>query len=82
MTNAERLSSSVLRQITFQLRNSEEVKRAIGGGVRYADNWWGEYQSLGLFEFVWFVGWEMTVAVWFGGIGGMMGWVRWVIAEV
>jgi cytochrome c oxidase assembly factor 1 len=42
VTNAERLSSSVLRQITYQLRNSEEVKRAIGAGVRYADNWWGE----------------------------------------
>ncbi|KAJ9092079.1 hypothetical protein QFC19_008853 [Naganishia cerealis] len=41
VTNAERLSSSVLRQITYQLRNSEEVKAALGDGVRYSENWWG-----------------------------------------
>ena len=51
VTNAERLSSSVLRQVTYQLRNSEEVKRAIGGGVRYAENWWGESCVFRLFFF-------------------------------
>jgi hypothetical protein len=40
--NAERLSSSVLRQVQYQLRNSEDVKALIGDGVRYAENWWGE----------------------------------------
>lgn len=42
--NAERLSSSVLRQVQYQLRNSEEVKALVGEGVRYAENWWGEYR--------------------------------------
>ena len=51
VTNAERLSSSVLRQVTYQLRNSEDVKRAIGGGVRYAENWWGESLFLAFLGF-------------------------------
>jgi hypothetical protein len=38
----ERLSSSVLRQITYQLRNSDEVKAVLGDRVHYADNAWGE----------------------------------------
>lgn len=42
VTNAERLSSSVLRQVQYQLRNSEDVKGLVGEGVRYAENWWGE----------------------------------------
>lgn len=41
VTNAERLSSSVLRSITYQLRNAEEVRKALGERVRYAENWWG-----------------------------------------
>ncbi|KAJ9112223.1 hypothetical protein QFC22_006307 [Naganishia vaughanmartiniae] len=43
VTNAERLSSSVLRSITYQLRNAEEVRKELGGGVRYAENWWAEH---------------------------------------
>lgn len=39
----ERLSSSVLRQITYQLRNSEEIKQLLGDRVHYAENWYGEY---------------------------------------
>ncbi|KAI5449340.1 cytochrome oxidase assembly protein 1 [Naganishia albida] len=41
VTNAERLSSSVLRQVQYQLRNSDEVRALVGSGVRYAENWWG-----------------------------------------
>ncbi|WWC87809.1 uncharacterized protein L201_002701 [Kwoniella dendrophila CBS 6074] len=39
-TNAERLSSSVLRQVTFQLRNSKEVIAVLGENVRLVENWW------------------------------------------
>jgi hypothetical protein len=38
----ERLSSSVLRQITYQLRNSEEIKQLLGDRVHYAENWYGK----------------------------------------
>lgn len=38
----ERLASSVMRQVQFQLRNSKEVAAVLGDGVRLADNWWGE----------------------------------------
>lgn len=37
-TNAERLASSVLRQVTFQLRNSAEVAAALGDNVRLEDS--------------------------------------------
>ncbi|EIW66621.1 hypothetical protein TREMEDRAFT_74761 [Tremella mesenterica DSM 1558] len=40
-TNTERLASSVLRQVTFQLRNSAQVASVLGENVRLADNWWG-----------------------------------------
>lgn len=40
-TNSERLSSSVLRQITYQLRNSDEVREVLGERVHYAENSWG-----------------------------------------
>lgn len=40
-TNAERLSSSVLRQVTYSLRNSDDVRRVLGDRVHYAPNWWG-----------------------------------------
>ncbi|KAE8539711.1 hypothetical protein D1P53_003647 [Cryptococcus gattii VGV] len=39
-TNSERLSSSVLRQATFQLRNSKEVIALLGENVRLVDEWW------------------------------------------
>ncbi|WWC97032.1 hypothetical protein V866_003909 [Kwoniella sp. B9012] len=39
-TNAERLASSVLRQVTFQLRNSKEVISVLGENVRLVENWW------------------------------------------
>jgi len=39
---AERLSSSVLRQITYQLRNSDEIKQLLGDRVHYAKNWYGK----------------------------------------
>nr|XP_019012145.1 uncharacterized protein I206_02988 [Kwoniella pini CBS 10737]OCF50926.1 hypothetical protein I206_02988 [Kwoniella pini CBS 10737] len=39
-TNAERLSSSVLRQVTFQLRNSKEAIAVLGENVRLVENWW------------------------------------------
>ncbi|WRT65631.1 uncharacterized protein IL334_002576 [Kwoniella shivajii] len=39
-TNAERLASSVLRQVTFQLRNSKEVIAVLGEHVRLVENWW------------------------------------------
>ncbi|WVW80070.1 hypothetical protein I302_102043 [Kwoniella bestiolae CBS 10118] len=39
-TNAERLASSVLRQVTFQLRNSKEVIAVLGENVRLVENWW------------------------------------------
>jgi len=41
-TNSERLASSPLRQITYELRNDERVKEVLGDRVRYAQNWWGE----------------------------------------
>lgn len=40
-TNAERLSSSVLRQVTYSLRNSDDVRQVLGDRVHYAPNWWG-----------------------------------------
>ncbi|KAL7423376.1 cytochrome oxidase assembly protein 1 [Cryptotrichosporon argae] len=40
-TNNERLSSSVLRQVLFQLRNSPDVVALLGGSARLGDNWWG-----------------------------------------
>ncbi|KAK4687627.1 cytochrome c oxidase assembly factor 1, partial [Tremellales sp. Uapishka_1] len=40
-TNSERTASSVMRQVTFQLRNSSEVAAVLGENVRLADNWWG-----------------------------------------
>ncbi|TXT10927.1 hypothetical protein VHUM_01678 [Vanrija humicola] len=40
-TNNERLSSSVVRQISFQLRNSPEVANLLGDGVKFAPNLWG-----------------------------------------
>ncbi|OXG12110.1 hypothetical protein C366_05834 [Cryptococcus neoformans Tu401-1] len=39
-TNSERLSSSVLRQATFQLRNSKEVIALLGENVRLVEEWW------------------------------------------
>ncbi|WVO13263.1 hypothetical protein L204_100876 [Cryptococcus depauperatus] len=39
-TNSERLASSVLRQVTFQLRNSKEVIAVLGENVRLVDDWW------------------------------------------
>lgn len=39
---SERLASSVMRQVQFQLRNSKDVAAVLGDGVRLADNWWGE----------------------------------------
>lgn len=40
-TNAERLASSPLRQITYQLRSSPPVLETLGSPIRYAPNWWG-----------------------------------------
>ncbi|WVQ94637.1 hypothetical protein IAU59_001717 [Kwoniella sp. CBS 9459] len=39
-TNQERLSSSVLRQVTFQLRNSKEVIAVLGEHIKLQENWW------------------------------------------
>ncbi|WWD16583.1 hypothetical protein CI109_101011 [Kwoniella shandongensis] len=39
-TNSERLASSVLRQVTFQLRNSPQVIGILGENVRLQENWW------------------------------------------
>ncbi|GFZ42646.1 hypothetical protein JCM24511_00363 [Saitozyma sp. JCM 24511] len=39
-TNAERLASSVLRQVQFQLRNSKEVMQVLGENVKMAPEWW------------------------------------------
>ncbi|WVF66978.1 hypothetical protein IAT40_001721 [Kwoniella sp. CBS 6097] len=39
-TNQERLSSSVLRQVTFQLRNSKEVIAVLGEHIKLHKNWW------------------------------------------
>ncbi|CAD6566435.1 MAG: hypothetical protein TREMPRED_002585 [Tremellales sp. Tagirdzhanova-0007] len=39
-TNAERLASSVLRSVTFQLRNSAEVADLLGRNVKLEDPWW------------------------------------------
>lgn len=44
-TNNERLSSSVVRQVTFQLRNSPDVQAMLGDHIRLADNWWGGYMT-------------------------------------
>lgn len=41
-TNAERLASSVVRQVTFQLRNSADVAGALGDHVKLETNWWSE----------------------------------------
>ncbi|KAI9632559.1 cytochrome oxidase complex assembly protein 1-domain-containing protein [Dioszegia hungarica] len=40
-TNAERLASSVLRQVNFQLRNSNDVRELLGDGIRLEPNWLG-----------------------------------------
>lgn len=40
-TNNERYSSSVVRQVAFQLRNSPEVIELLGDHVRFARNYWG-----------------------------------------
>lgn len=37
----ERLSSSVVRQVLFQLRNTSDVADVLGEHVRFAPNWWG-----------------------------------------
>lgn len=39
---AERLASSVLRQVQFQLRNSKEVMQVLGENVKMAPEWWSE----------------------------------------
>ncbi|WVQ83601.1 hypothetical protein IAT38_005742 [Cryptococcus sp. DSM 104549] len=39
-TNAERLASSVTKQVSFQLRNSHEVVAMLGENVTLVDNWW------------------------------------------
>ncbi|WVR03878.1 hypothetical protein IAU60_000877 [Kwoniella sp. DSM 27419] len=39
-TNQERLASSVLRQVTFQLRNSKEVIALLGEHIKLQENWW------------------------------------------
>ena len=38
----ERLASSVLRQVQFQLRNSKEVMDLLGENVKMAPEWWSE----------------------------------------
>jgi hypothetical protein len=38
----ERLASSVVRQVTFQLRNSAELSEALGEHVKLETNWWSE----------------------------------------
>lgn len=38
----ERLASSVLRSVTFQLRNSAEVAGLLGKNVKLEDPWWSE----------------------------------------
>ncbi|BEI82087.1 hypothetical protein CcaverHIS002_0212470 [Cutaneotrichosporon cavernicola] len=40
-TNNERYSSSVVRQVSFQLRNSPEVAQLLGDHVRFSRNYWG-----------------------------------------
>ncbi len=40
-TNNERYSSSVVRQVSFQLRNSPEVAALLGDHVRFSRNYWG-----------------------------------------
>ncbi|ODN97414.1 hypothetical protein L198_03978 [Cryptococcus wingfieldii CBS 7118] len=37
---AERLSSSVLRQVTFQMRNSPDVMSVLGDNVKLVEEWW------------------------------------------
>ncbi|TYJ59195.1 hypothetical protein B9479_000184 [Cryptococcus floricola] len=37
---AERLSSSVLRQVTFQMRNSPDVMSLLGDNVKLVEEWW------------------------------------------
>ncbi|ODN76735.1 hypothetical protein L202_05354 [Cryptococcus amylolentus CBS 6039] len=39
-TNTERLSSSVLRQVTFQMRNSPDVMSVLGDNVKLVEEWW------------------------------------------
>jgi cytochrome c oxidase assembly factor 1 len=38
----ERLASSVVRQVTFQLRNSADLSEALGEHVKLETNWWSE----------------------------------------
>jgi cytochrome c oxidase assembly factor 1 len=40
--NTERLASSVVRQVTFQLRNSADLSEALGEHVKLETNWWSE----------------------------------------
>lgn len=38
----ERLASSVVRQVTFQLRNSADVSAVLGDRVKLVNNWWSK----------------------------------------
>ena len=40
---SERLASSVVRQVTFQLRNSADLSEALGEHVKLETNWWSKY---------------------------------------
>jgi cytochrome c oxidase assembly factor 1 len=40
--DTERLASSVVRQVTFQLRNSADLSEALGEHVKLETNWWSE----------------------------------------
>lgn len=43
LTRIERLASSVVRQVTFQLRNSADLSEALGEHVKLETNWWSEF---------------------------------------
>ena len=39
---SERLASSVMRSLTFQLRNSSDVTGLLGAPIKLSEPWWGE----------------------------------------
>lgn len=45
LTTAERLASSVVRQVTFQLRNSADLSEALGEHVKLETNWWSTFTN-------------------------------------
>lgn len=42
--DAERVASSVVRQLSFQVRNSPQLAEVLGEGVKPKANWWSEWR--------------------------------------